>query len=103
MKKKVGLVTYYKKIMALSCNFYATKYFLSSLELECDVIYRRYKTRMISAERMTNIFRHAMRAIQYKGYLEQYVSMHKTMNEEKSYLIDDAKKRLSSKNEKVPK
>jgi hypothetical protein len=94
MKKKVGLVTYYKENYGSVLQCYATKYFLSSLGLECDVIYRMYKTRMISAERMTNIFRHAMRAIWYKGYLEQYVSMHKAMNGEKSYLIDDAKKKL---------
>ena len=92
--KRVGLVTYYKENYGSVLQCYSTKHYLESLGLECHVLYRRYKS-SISFERISNILHHALKALRYKGYLKQYMEMHKAMAREKGYLTEEAKSKLN--------
>lgn len=91
--KDVGLVTYYKENYGSILQCYATKSFLESVGFHCHVLYQKYDSIQYFELRLKNLLYHAYKSVRYNGYFTKYISMRKSMQNEKGFLSTEALKR----------
>jgi len=91
--KDVGLVTYYKENYGSILQCYATKSFLESVGFHCHVLYQKYDSIQYFELRLKNLLYHAYKSVRYNGYFSKYISMRKSMRNEKGFLNAEALKK----------
>lgn len=90
----IGLVTYYKENYGSALQCYATKKFLGNIGYNCKVLYEVVNSNKRYIRRVINVIRHAWRAMCYKGYFSNYISMRKAMSQEKECISEVAVRRI---------
>lgn len=93
MNKDIGLVTYYKENYGSILQCYATKSFLESVGFHCHVLYQKYNSTQYFELRLKNLLYHAYKSVRYNGYFTRYISMRKSMQNEKGFLNAEALKK----------
>lgn len=93
LEKDIGLVTYYKENYGSILQCYATKSFLESGGFHCHVLYQKYDSIQYFELRLKNLVYHAYKSVRYNGYFTKYISMRKSMQNEKGFLNSEALKK----------
>lgn len=93
LEKDIGLVTYYKENYGSILQCYATKSFLESVGFHCHVLYQKYDSIQYFELRLKNLVYHAYKSVRYNGYFTKYISMRKSMQNEKGFLNSEALKK----------
>ncbi len=91
--RNIGLVTYYKENYGSILQCFATKSFLESVGVNCHVLYQKYDSMQYFALRLKNLLYHAYKSMRYNGYFTMYISMRKSMRNEKGFLTAEALKK----------